>query len=92
MEDWKVELFRTTILMNSREDRETFRDRDDDSESIREGVRRWRREAGAQYEASLAAAASGDRVHADDADAARAKNKPPLLATRLAPCQVSNLI
>uniref|UniRef100_K3ZZN9 Flavin-containing monooxygenase n=1 Tax=Setaria italica TaxID=4555 RepID=K3ZZN9_SETIT len=40
MEDWKVELFTTSILMNLREDRETFRDRDDDSESVREGLRR----------------------------------------------------
>ena len=72
MEEWKVELFLTS-LTNAMDDREAFRDRDDDdySESIRDGLRRWRRVAGAQYEAALAAAAaSGDRARADaDADA-----------------------
>nr|TKW30950.1 hypothetical protein SEVIR_2G072900v2 [Setaria viridis] len=86
MEDWKVELFTTSILMDSREDRETFRDRDDDSESVLEGLRRWRRVAGAQYEAALAAA-SGDRFHAE-ADTAQV-NKPPLPAI---PCQISTLM
>ena len=79
MEEWKVELFLTS-LTNAMDDREAFRDRDDDySESIRDGLRRWRRVAGAQYEAALAAAAYGDRACADaDAEA-------PLPA----PCQVS---
>jgi len=82
MEEWKVELFLTS-LTDAMDDREAFRDRDDDdySESIRDGLRRWRRVAGAQYEAALAAAASGDRARADaDAEA-------PLPA----PCQVSHL-
>ncbi|KAG2632290.1 hypothetical protein PVAP13_2NG086792 [Panicum virgatum] len=54
MEEWKVELFETSFT-NAMEDREAFRDRDDGeySESIREGLRRWRRLAGAQYEAAL---------------------------------------
>ena len=63
---------------------EAFCGRDDDddySESVREGLRRWRRVVGAQYEAALAAAAYGDRARADaDAEA-------PLPA----PCQVSQL-
>ena len=82
MEEWKVELFETSFT-NAMDDREAFRDRDDGeySESIREGLRRWRRVAGAQYEAALAAAASGDRARADaDAEA-------PLPA----PCQLSQL-
>ncbi|KAF8733029.1 hypothetical protein HU200_015387 [Digitaria exilis] len=78
MEDWKVELFVTSFVKNKEEDREAFRDRDDDSESVREGLRRWRRVAGAQYEAALAAA-SGD--HADDADVASSvHNKPAIIA------------
>ncbi|RLM85181.1 flavin-containing monooxygenase FMO GS-OX-like 8 [Panicum miliaceum] len=87
MEEWKLELFLTGI-MNAMDDREAFRDRDDDdySESVREGLRRWRRVAGAQYEAALAAAASGDRARAD-ADAAPV-HEPPLPP---APCQVSQL-
>jgi hypothetical protein len=28
--------------MNAKDDRDTFRDREDDSENVREGVRRWR--------------------------------------------------
>ena len=82
MEEWKVELFLTS-LTDAMDDREAFRDRDDDdySESVRDGLRRWRRVAGAQYEAALAAAASGDRARADaDAEA-------PLPA----PCQLSQL-
>ncbi|PVH63588.1 hypothetical protein PAHAL_2G062800 [Panicum hallii] len=87
MEEWKLELFLTGI-MNAMDDRVAFRDRDDDdySQSVREGLRRWRRVAGAQYEAALAAAASGDRARAD-ADAAPV-HEPPLLP---APCQVSQL-
>lgn len=78
MEDWRVELFVSGVV-NLMADRETFRDRDDNSESVGEGLRRWRRVAGAQYEAALAAAASGDRVHANaDDDDAQVKNKPPL--------------
>lgn len=86
MEEWKVELFVTSILKNKEEDREEFRDRDDDSESVHEGLRRWRWVAGAQYEAALAAAAaaaSGD--HDDDAGAASVHNKLPV------PCQFSTL-
>ncbi|CAN6222581.1 unnamed protein product [Urochloa humidicola] len=66
MEGWKAELFEAGV-MNSMADRETFRDLDDDSETVREGLQRWRLVAGAQYEAALAAAAacSGDQVHAD---------------------------
>ena len=83
MEEWKVELFLTS-LTDAMDDREAFRDRDDDdySESVRDGLRRWRRVAGAQYEAALAAAAaSSDRARAGaDAEA-------PLPA----PCQVSHL-
>ena len=80
MEEWKVELFLTS-LTDAMDDREAFRDRDDDdySESVREGLRRWRRVAAAQYEAALAAAASGDRARADA--------EAPLPA----PCQVSHL-
>ena len=74
-----MELFLTS-LTDAMDDREAFRDRDRDdddySESVRDGLRRWRRVAGAQYEAALAAAAaSGDRARADadaDADAAAA--------------------
>lgn len=94
MEDWKVELFLTSSVKNAKEDRETYRDRDDDSESVREGLRRWRRVAGAQYEAALSAAASGDQAHGDDhVDAGAAlpvhdKPKPPLSP---APCQFSTL-
>ena len=76
-----MELFLTS-LTDAMDDREAFRDRDDDdySESVREGLRRWRRVAGAQYEAALAAAAaSGDRARADA--------EAPLPA----PCQVSQL-
>ncbi|KAL6622595.1 hypothetical protein ACP70R_032474 [Stipagrostis hirtigluma subsp. patula] len=40
MEEWKRELMRS-IIRNANEDRETFRDRDDDSDSVREGLRRW---------------------------------------------------
>ncbi|KAL6643801.1 hypothetical protein ACP70R_018567 [Stipagrostis hirtigluma subsp. patula] len=36
MEEWKRELLRS-ILRNANEDRETFRDRDDDSDNVREG-------------------------------------------------------
>ena len=85
MEEWKVELFETSFT-NAMDDREAFRDRDRDdddySESVRDGLRRWRRVAGAQYEAALAAAAaSSDRARAGaDAEA-------PLPA----PCQVSHL-
>ncbi|CAN6312147.1 unnamed protein product [Urochloa humidicola] len=63
MEGWKVELF-VAGVRNSMADRETFRDLDDDSETVREGLQRWRLVAGAQYEAALAAAAasSGDCV------------------------------
>ncbi|CAL5066628.1 unnamed protein product [Urochloa decumbens] len=88
MEDWKVELFMSSLL-NSKDDRETFRDRDDDNESIREGLQRWRLGAGAQYEATLAAAAcssSGNHVH-DDAEALARAPRPPLPA----PCQVSTM-
>lgn len=76
MEERKVELFETsfTNAMDDRDDGEY-------SESIRDGLRRWRRVAGAQYAAALAAAASGDRARADaDAEA-------PLPA----PCQLSQL-
>ncbi|CAL5089050.1 unnamed protein product [Urochloa decumbens] len=86
MESWKWELF-VAGIMNSKDDRETFRDIDDDSESVREGLQMWRRVAGAQYEAALAAAvssSSGDRVHAvTDADAAEMLEPPS--------CQVSKL-
>nr|CAB3467219.1 unnamed protein product [Digitaria exilis] len=85
MEDWKVEVFMTSIVKNKEEDREAFRDRDDDSESVREELRRWRRVAGAQYKAALAAAAASGGDHADDAGAASVHNKPP------APCQFSVL-
>nr|CAB3452235.1 unnamed protein product [Digitaria exilis] len=91
MEDWKVELFTTFNLKNAMEDREAYRDRDDDSESVREGVRRWRRVAGAQYEAALAAAGRGDdhaHAHHDDAGVAAVRKKQPLLP---APCQFSTL-
>nr|CAB3455961.1 unnamed protein product [Digitaria exilis] len=91
MEDWKVELFTTSNLKNAMEDREAYRDRDDDSESVREGGRRWRRVAGAQYEAALAAAGrGGDHAHAhhDDAGVAAVRNMQPLLP---APCQFSTL-
>ncbi|CAN6165447.1 unnamed protein product [Urochloa humidicola] len=86
MEDWKVELFMCNLL-NSMADRETFRDLDDDSESICEGLQRWRLVAGAQYEAALAAASplSGVQVHADPE--AEASAQPPLPV----PCQVSTL-
>ncbi|CAL5078932.1 unnamed protein product [Urochloa decumbens] len=87
MEDWKVELFMSSLL-NSKDDREAFREREDDTESIREGQRIWRRVAGAQYEAALTTAAcSGDHVHADDAEALAGAPKPPLPA----PCQVSTM-
>nr|CAB3467312.1 unnamed protein product [Digitaria exilis] len=81
MEGWKMELFMIGFV-NTMEDRETFRDRDDNTENVREGLRRWRRESVAQYEAALAAAASGG-----DAAAARVVQKPPWLPT---PSQVSN--
>ncbi|KAJ1288128.1 hypothetical protein BS78_02G066200 [Paspalum vaginatum] len=81
MEDWKVELFYAG-LFNSKDDRETFRDRDDDSDGVREGLRRWRRQSGAQYEAALAAA-SGDHGHAD-AETVQVIVDKPLLA----PCEV----
>ncbi|KAF8732944.1 hypothetical protein HU200_015295 [Digitaria exilis] len=68
MEDWKMELFMIGFV-NTMEDRETFRDRDDDTENVREGLRRWRRESVAQYEAALAAAASGGDDAASEGDA-----------------------
>ena len=58
MEEWKAELF-WTGFMKAKDDRDTFRDREDDSENVREGVRRWRCVSGAQYEAALAAARGG---------------------------------
>ncbi|CAD6220721.1 unnamed protein product [Miscanthus lutarioriparius] len=58
MEEWKAELF-WTGFMNAKDDRDTFRDREDDSENVREGVGRWRCVSGAQYEAALAAARGG---------------------------------
>ncbi|CAL5076652.1 unnamed protein product [Urochloa decumbens] len=88
MESWKLELF-VAGIMNSMHDRETFRDIDDDSESVREGLQMWRRVAGAQYQAALAAAvssSSGDHVHVHavaDADAAEMLEPPS--------CQVSTL-
>ncbi|WVZ62251.1 hypothetical protein U9M48_012017 [Paspalum notatum var. saurae] len=86
MEDWKVELFNAGHF-NSKDDRETFRDRDDNddySEDVREGLRRWRRQSGAQYEAALAAAASGDHGHAD-AETVQVVDKP---LPAPSPCQV----
>ncbi|CAL5078929.1 unnamed protein product [Urochloa decumbens] len=88
MEGWKLELFVAGIT-NSMDDRDTFRDIDDDSESVRGGLQMWRRIAGAQYEAALAAAvssSSGDHVHVHavaDADAAEMLEPPS--------CQVSTL-
>ncbi|KAL6647219.1 hypothetical protein ACP70R_014656 [Stipagrostis hirtigluma subsp. patula] len=40
MEEWKIELM-DSILLNINADRETFRDRDDDSDNVREGLKRW---------------------------------------------------
>nr|CAB3469571.1 unnamed protein product [Digitaria exilis] len=74
MEEWKMELFMIGFV-NTMEDRETFRDRDDDTENVREGLRRWRRESVGQYEAALAAAAAsggGDAACAGDAETAMA--------------------
>jgi hypothetical protein len=71
MEDWKAELF-VTSLLNSQDDRDTFRDRQDDSENVREGVQRWRCLAGAQYEAALAAAPTHGG-HGGFSDAAHAQ-------------------
>jgi hypothetical protein len=71
MEDWKMELFMIGFV-NTMEDRETLRDRDDDSENIREGLRRWRRVSVPQYEAALTAA-SGD---GGDAACAAQLHKP----------------
>ncbi|CAN6165446.1 unnamed protein product [Urochloa humidicola] len=85
MEGWKVDVFLAGVR-NSMADRETFRDIDDDSEGVREGLQRWRLVAGAQYEAVLAAAAavsSGDHADAE----AEEVHEPPLPP---APCQVSS--
>ncbi|KAF8690680.1 hypothetical protein HU200_041053 [Digitaria exilis] len=40
MEDWKNEIV-YSVIRNVKQDRETFRDRDDDSENVRRGVERW---------------------------------------------------
>jgi hypothetical protein len=40
MDEWKRELIRA-ILHDMSDDRETFRDLDNDSESVREGMQRW---------------------------------------------------
>jgi hypothetical protein len=58
MEDWKMEMF-ATAFGNMNDNRETFQDRDDYSESVREGRRRWLPIAGAQYQAAIAAACGG---------------------------------
>ncbi|KAL6880331.1 hypothetical protein ACP4OV_011896 [Aristida adscensionis] len=54
MDGWKRELM-ASILRNMMEDRETFRDRDDDSDNVREGLKRWLCLAGARDQASDAA-------------------------------------
>ncbi|TVU41324.1 hypothetical protein EJB05_14830, partial [Eragrostis curvula] len=66
MDDWKMELF-VSVVRNTMDDRETFRDRDDDvSDTIKEGRRTWLCVSAAQYEAALAAAAT-EPAGADDA-------------------------
>ena len=40
MEEWKRELI-GAILRDINDDRENFRDLDNDSESVREGLQRW---------------------------------------------------
>lgn len=40
MEDWKNEII-YSLLQNVKEDRETFRDHDNDIENVRQGVERW---------------------------------------------------
>ncbi|RLN34081.1 flavin-containing monooxygenase FMO GS-OX-like 8 [Panicum miliaceum] len=62
MEDWKMELF-LAAFGNMNDDRETFQDRDNYSESVREGFQRWLASAGAQYQAAIDAAGGGDAAH-----------------------------
>nr|CAB3456305.1 unnamed protein product [Digitaria exilis] len=40
MEDWKNEIV-YSVIRNVKQDRETFRDRDDDSQNVRRGVETW---------------------------------------------------
>ncbi|KAL6647218.1 hypothetical protein ACP70R_014655 [Stipagrostis hirtigluma subsp. patula] len=54
MEEWKRELMRS-ILRNMNDDREAFRDRDDDSDDVREGLQRWLRSPAAGDQADDAA-------------------------------------
>ncbi|CAL5078936.1 unnamed protein product [Urochloa decumbens] len=74
MEDWKMELF-LKAFGNMNHDRETFQDRDDYSDNVREGVQRWLSVAGAQYQDAIAAAAAPG---GGDADADAAQVVPPL--------------
>ncbi|CAN6203297.1 unnamed protein product [Urochloa humidicola] len=83
MEDWKMELF-LMDLGNMNNDRETFQDREDYSDNVREGLQRWLSVAGAQYQAAIDSAASGGGDYANG-DADKIVLHKPLLS---APTQV----
>ncbi|XP_062187864.1 flavin-containing monooxygenase FMO GS-OX-like 8 [Phragmites australis] len=73
MEEWKRELIRSSVK-NMIHDRETFRDRDDHSEILREGLQRWYGSAAVQEQEAAAA---------DDDDDAAQLHMPLLAPSQL---------